>query len=202
MSSSYVENLGNGKFKISELPTAAQLAPIYGILPYDIDQDGLLDIVMVGNDFGMELLQGRADAFNGLILKNKGKNQFAALSLNESSFFVPGDARALTRLTSAQGQEILLATQNRGALKAFAPKLPPTKIISLAQNEVKAQLVFKNGQKQMRELYWGSSFLSQESRSICLYDNMQEIRLFDAKNQLTRTVNGLAMPIKNPASTR
>ncbi len=202
MSSSYVENLGNGKFKISELPTAAQLAPIYGILPYDIDQDGLLDIVMVGNDFGMELLQGRADAFNGLILKNKGKNQFAALSLNESSFFVPGDARALTRLTSAQGQEILLATQNRGALKAFAPKLPPTKIISLAQNEVKAQLVFKNGQKQMRELYWGSSFLSQEPRSICLYDNMQEIRLFDAKNQLTRTVNGLAMPIKNPASTR
>lgn len=201
MSTSYVENLGGGKFKITALPTPAQLAPIYGILPYDIDQDGLLDIIMVGNDFGMELLQGRADAFNGLILKNKGNNQFNALLLNESHFFVPGDARALTRLAIGNKQEMLLASQNRGALKAFAPKMQPQQIIPLAGNEVKAQIIFKNGQKQMRELYWGSSFLSQEPRNITLHHNIQEINLFDAKNHLTRTLNALPSPSQKMIST-
>lgn len=121
LSSSYIENIGNGKFKMTALPTAAQLAPIYGILPYDVDQDGLLDIMLVGNDFGMELLQGRADAFNGLILKNRGKGHFEPLTLNESHFFVPGNARAISKLKLANGKEIILTTQHKGALKVFAP---------------------------------------------------------------------------------
>jgi len=188
LNTSYVENIGDGKFKISALPTQSQLAPIYGILPYDIDQDGLLDIIMVGNDYGMELLQGRADAFYGLVLKNKGKNQFEALGLNESHFYVPNDARALTRMNLANGQEILLATQNKRILKAFTPKVQPSKTITLNVKEVKAEIIFKNGQKQTREFYWGNTFLSQEPRTITFYATMQEINLFDQKNNRTRTV--------------
>ncbi|HRI58332.1 MAG TPA: VCBS repeat-containing protein [Saprospiraceae bacterium] len=125
MSSSYIENLGNGKFAITALPWQAQLAPIHGMLPYDVDKDGLPDLLMVGNDFGMELLQGRADAFNGLVLKNMGKNQFRPVELEESHFFVPGDARALAKVRLADGREIIVATQNRGNLRVFAPALSP-----------------------------------------------------------------------------
>jgi enediyne biosynthesis protein E4 len=117
--SSYIENKGNGKFEITALPYQAQLAPIFGILPFDVDADGILDVLMVGNDYGMELLQGRADAFNGLILKNKGKGQFQAIELNESQFFVPNDARALVRIQNAKHGEMILASQNRGSIKAF-----------------------------------------------------------------------------------
>jgi hypothetical protein len=120
MSSSYVENLGNGKFSIAPLPWQTQVAPIHSMLPYDVDKDGLLDVLMVGNDFGMELLQGRADAFNGLVLKNLGKNQFRAMDLEESHFFVPGDGRALAKIRLADGREIIVATQNRGALRVFS----------------------------------------------------------------------------------
>jgi len=122
MSTSYVENLGNGQFSITALPWQTQLAPVQAMLPYDVDNDGLADLLMTGNDFGMELLQGRADAFNGLILKNMGKNQFRGIEMDESRFCVPGDGRALAKVKLAGGREIILATQNRGKLKVFAPR--------------------------------------------------------------------------------
>ena len=189
MSSSYVENLGNGKFKISALPIEAQIAPLYGILPYDFDRDGLMDILMVGNDYGMELMQGRADAFYGLVLKNAGKGRFVPLKPTTSRFYVPYDARALTRISQAGGQDIILATQNAGALQVFTPKLPAGKTIRLAPEEVKARITFKNGQQQVREFYWGSTFLSQESRTLTFDANIREITLMDQQNKPTRKVD-------------
>lgn len=188
MNTSFVENLGGGKFAIRALPTQAQLAPVYGILPYDIDQDGLLDIMMVGNDFGMELMQGRADAFYGLVLKNDGNNQFRAIELEESHFYVPGDARALTRVTLANQQEIILSTQNRAPLKVFKSRAVASRSIALNPHEVKAQITYKNGMQQIREFFWGSTFLSQESRNISFTENIMEITFYDIKNNLTRKI--------------
>lgn len=202
LSSSYVENLGNGKFQMTALPVAVQLAPIYGMLPYDINQDGLLDILMVGNDFGMELLQGRADAFNGMVLKNAGKGKFDAVELDKTHFFVPGDARGLTRIGLSNGQDLMIATQHRNYLKIFQPKSLPNSNIYLAADETKAQITFKNGQKQTKELYWGSTFLSQESHSLPVSDNIQEIILFDRNNKITRKLNTFAPAIKNATVTK
>jgi hypothetical protein len=184
--SSYVENLGNGKFKISPLPNAAQFAPVYGMLPYDIDHDGWLDLLMVGNDNGMELLMGKADAFNGLVLKNTGKGQFRSVELDESNFFIPGDGRAISRLNLGNKQELILATQNRDPLVVWSPVNQPTKMVPLQKDEVRAEITYKNGMKQTREFYWGSSFLSQESRNVQMDASMAEISLFDLKHRLTR----------------
>ena len=185
MASSFMENLGQGKFRISPLPMQAQLAPIYGMLPYDIDQDGLLDLLLVGNDYGMELLQGRTDAFHGLVLRNTGNNQFRAMELEESHFFVPHDARALTRIGVAGGKELLLATQNRDALLIFSPGIQPT-AVALTSNEVRSEITLRNGRKRTQEFYWGSSFLSQEPRRISLGPQVQEVRFYDRHGQLTR----------------
>jgi enediyne biosynthesis protein E4 len=187
--SSYIENIGNGKFKISALPYQAQIAPIYGMMPYDYDADGLLDVVMVGNDYGMELLQGRADGFNGLVLKNMGKNTFKAIELNESGFYVPNDARALSKIHLANQKELILATQNRGALTVFSPNLTAGKVVYPQRNEVKAEIVLKNGQKRTQEFYWGHSFLSQSPPPILLDASVQEVRFLDKKNGVVRTVN-------------
>jgi enediyne biosynthesis protein E4 len=187
--SSYIENTGNGKFKISALPYQAQIAPIYGMVPYDYDADGLLDVVMVGNDYGMELLQGRADGFNGLVLKNMGKNTFKAIELNESGIYVPNDARALSRVHLANQKELILATQNHGALSVFSPKTPVSKVIYPQPNEIKAGIMLKNGQKRTQEFYWGHSFLSQYPLSILLDASVQEVRFLDKKNGVVRTVN-------------
>ena len=189
MYSSYIENLGNGKFALKRLPFEAQLAPIYGMLPYDYDGDGLLDVLMVGNDFGMELQQGRADAFNGLVLHNAGKNNFTPLSMEQSHFVVPHDARALVRIAVQNNtKELILSSQFRDDLKVFSSNKPINKLISIQKNEVKAVILLKNGQKRLTEFYWGHSFLSQESRTIGLDDSMQSITFYNSKNQVTRTM--------------
>lgn len=183
---SYIENVGSGKFKISALPYQAQLAPVQGMSVLDYDGDGLQDILMVGNDYGMELLQGRADAFDGLLLKNLGKGEFKAVEMNESGFYVPYDARALARVRVGEGQNIWLASQNNATLKAFS--CSKANSLPLSKNEVKAQILLKNGQKCLKEFYWGNAFLSQESRSILMNPAIESIQFFDAKNQMTRTV--------------
>jgi len=54
--------------------------------------------------YGIELLQGRADAFYGLVLKNLGGNQFRPMELNESHFSVSGDAHALAQVRLRSGK--------------------------------------------------------------------------------------------------
>ena len=189
MYSSFIENKGNGKFDISPLPPQAQLAPIYGMLPYDIDKDGLLDLLMVGNDYGMELLQGRADAFNGLVLHNMGKNNFKAVEMEESGFYVPNNARALTRVVLAnQNKELILATQNRGGLKVFSPKQANLKYLVPNKLEAKAKIVLKNGQVQMREFYYGNGYLSQPPLSILVDSSVLRVEFLDNKGVATRKI--------------
>ncbi len=43
--SAYVENLGNGAFKVHKLPNESQLGPTLSILAEDVDKDGNLDIM-------------------------------------------------------------------------------------------------------------------------------------------------------------
>ena len=155
---------------------------------------------MVGNDYGMELLQGRADAFYGLLLKNMGGGQFKAIEMNESGFYVPNDARALARVSLGNQKSIWVATQNKGLMKVFTFNLGISKTIPLShvsglmehsvrKNEVKAEILLKNGQKQLREFYWGNTFLSQESRSILMDNSIKSVTVFDNKNKVTRQFN-------------
>ena len=187
MSSSYVENLGGGKFAITALPVEAQIAPVQGMLPYDVDGDGLLDLLLVGNDYGMELQQGRADAFCGLVLRNMGQNRFRSVDLQQSHFVVPGNARALARVNLAGQRELILATQHRGPLKVFSKPGVSGITIRLEPAETKAVITLKNGQKRTQEFYWGCGYLSQQSRTLLLSDDIAFVTFFDRNNKQTRT---------------
>jgi hypothetical protein len=189
MKTSVIENLGKGKFAIKTLPVEAQLAPIYGILPKDINNDGLMDILLVGNDHGMEVQQGRADAFAGLVLVNKGQFTFDPLTLSESHFGVMGEARGLVNLPTASGKELILASQHRDSLKVFTYQDAPNReFISLQPGEVKAIYHLKNGQKQVHEFYWGDSFMSQGARYVAKTDQIESIELLNGKGELSRVI--------------
>ncbi|MGB5370835.1 MAG: VCBS repeat-containing protein [Flavobacteriaceae bacterium] len=189
MQSAWVENLGNGRFKMHSLPIEAQLAPIYGILPEDIDGDGNTDLLLIGNDYGMEVQQGKADALNGVVLKNKGKGDFYALPLEESRFFVPGDGKSLVSVAMADDNQLIIASQNNDSLKVFEPMVKPLgKMLKLAHNEVKAKIKYANGAETMREFYWGSTFQSQSSRTIFMTGNMKSVAFFDNSGKETRII--------------
>ncbi len=189
MQSAWVENLGDGKFSLHPLPIEAQLAPIYGILPEDIDGDGNTDLLLIGNDYGMEVQQGKADALNGVVLHNKGNGDFYTLALERSHFFVPGDGKSLVTIDLANESQLIIASQNNDSLKVFEPQSRPLgKLLRLAHNEVKAKIKFTNGAETIKEFYWGSTFESQSSRSIFMTGNITSVQLFDNFGKETRNI--------------
>ena len=185
MQSSYIENKGNGKFAIKPLPAEAQTAPIFGILTTDIDSDGNLDLLMVGNDYGMEPYSGRHDAFNGLCLKGDGKGNFKALSIAKSGFFVNGDAKGLALIHTAKDEDILLATQNQDSIKVYAKNImdgaEKQKWINLKQDDFSADIQFKHNKKRHIEFYYGSTYLSQSSRKMWVEKDIVKITITNFK---------------------
>ena len=179
-SNSYVRNDGNGKFTIAPLALNTQYSCMNGMIAEDFDQDGNLDLLMVGNDYGTDVSIGRYDACNGLMLKGDGKGNFSPLSIMQSGWFVPGDAKALVKLRGADGKCLLAASQNKDRLKVFELK-KDISYLQVAPSDVNAVITYKNGKKQKRELYYGSSFLSQSGRFLNIDKNISAADIKDAR---------------------
>jgi hypothetical protein len=183
MASSYLQNLGEGKFKMTELPQRAQFAPLFGMVTDDVNQDGNLDILLVGNDYSTEVFTGNYDAFIGLYLQGNGKGGFKEVPVNQSGFFVNGDAKGLAQLYNAKGEKLTLATQNQDSLKVF--QLTPVKnqasakIINLNPLDAVAEITYENGKKQRLEFYYGHTFLSQSARKFAWQRGIKSVVIID-----------------------
>jgi hypothetical protein len=177
MASSYIENLGGNKFKISALPELVQVGPVNGIVTADCNNDGYTDVLMVGNDYGNEVFAGRYDAFIGLVLLGDGKGHFAVVPESGSGFYVGGDAKAFTKLFNSRNEPLFIASQNRGPLKIFTET--PATVLKVNPRDIWAELVDNNGRKTRVEFYYGSGFLSQSSRNIQIPKNVVEINVYD-----------------------
>jgi enediyne biosynthesis protein E4 len=189
--SSYIENLGNGQFNVSPLPVEAQMAPVHGMVTSDVNGDGFLDVLMVGNDYGNEVFSGRYDAFGGLLLLGDGKGGFRSLRSLQSGFSVPGDAKALAIL-SWRGSTAYIASQNRDSLRMFAPPVEKRFEFTPDPYETYGELTFNDGSQQRIEFYWGSGYLAQSSRKIRLPGNVKELTVYDSRGK-PRTITPSSM---------
>ena len=181
--SSYLENLGNGQFQLHALPLNAQIAPIFGTLVADFDADGHLDILAVGNNYQTEVFNGRHDAFNGLLLKGDGKGKFTPIPYSQSGFLVSESGKSLVQLFDASGQPLVIATQNNGPLRIFSyPANEDSQIIQPGSMDCKALLYYKDGSKAVKELYYGSGYLSNSSRNFAIPSSqIEKVELIDFK---------------------
>ncbi|MDQ3843802.1 MAG: VCBS repeat-containing protein, partial [Bacteroidota bacterium] len=71
--SCYFENTGRGKFIKHLLPMQAQFAPVNALLYNDMDNGGINDLLVAGNEYQTEVMTGRYDASYGLFLKGTKK---------------------------------------------------------------------------------------------------------------------------------
>ncbi|AWV98276.1 VCBS repeat-containing protein [Arcticibacterium luteifluviistationis] len=180
VATSYLENKGDGDFELKAMPLLAQTAPVFGMLVEDFDQDGNLDVLMVGNDFGNEISVGRLDAQNGLLLRGDGEGGFIPRSMGKSGFVASGDTKSLVRIQNAVGQTMVLTLQNRGSLGAFSLS-GDRKKVEANPNEIYAIESLKNGQERKIEIQNGSCFTSQSSRSLLLSKQTVSVQFFDKK---------------------
>jgi hypothetical protein len=187
MKSVWLENLDGKNFKMHYLPNEAQMAPLFGMQCTDVDGDDRPDMILTGNDHGMETSQGRADALNGLVLINKGNRNFKPSGFEKTGFLVSGDARAIA-LAEINGTLNLVATQNRRGLTIF--KLPVTNggIIRVKPSEEYAIIDFIDGRKQKIELYPGSGFLSQNSTALRLPNKFRNATFFNSNGTVSRKI--------------
>jgi len=104
-------NEGN-KFVEKVLPVEAQYAPVYAIAAEDVDQDGIVDLILGGNLYEAKPEIGRYDASRGLVLKGLGAGGFSPLSTQASGFKVDGQIRDIEKIMINNQPHILVARNN------------------------------------------------------------------------------------------
>ena len=178
---SYAENQGSGKFSLRPLPKLVQRSPVNGIVVGDVNFDGNLDALMIGNDHGNEVFSGKYDAGTGTVLLGDGKGNFVAIPSVESGFKVDGDAKALAKLKSAVGGKFFIATQNLDSVRVFKPgeTLKSNRSFHPLAMDSYAELHHQNGKKEKVEFYYGSGYLSQSTRSIIVPATVTAIKIYD-----------------------
>jgi hypothetical protein len=165
--SAWIENTGNGTFRIHPLPDEAQISPVFGILSGDYNGDGAPDILMTGNSYSSNVFTGQYDASIGLFLAGDGKGGFIPVPGRESGFFADGDAKGMAEVGLRDGSSLVLVAMNNDSLKVIKSLRKTAKGISVVRinnDDMSAELVYSDGKKEYREFSYGSGYLSQSSR--------------------------------------
>ncbi len=123
LASVYVENRGDGTFRVTPLPYEAQFAPIYGLLAGDADGDGHLDLLVAGNFYGVQTNLGRMDASYGLLLRGDGQGGFDPVPARASGFRVDGQVRHLAWVRQGRARYVVVARNDAPLL--FFRQRPP-----------------------------------------------------------------------------
>ncbi|MBD0377086.1 MAG: hypothetical protein ICV51_15845 [Flavisolibacter sp.] len=116
--SCYFENVGKGKFIKHLLPMEAQFAPINALLYDDMDNDGINDLLIAGNEYQTEVLTGRYDASYGLFLRGT-KKEFVPVPPVESGFIVDGDVLSMTVVHTKDKSKLVVVAVNNDSLRIF-----------------------------------------------------------------------------------
>jgi hypothetical protein len=187
LETAWIENLGSGAFRIHTLPIEAQTAPVFGALTGDYDNDGNSDILLAGNSYSSSIADGQYDASIGLFLSGNGKGDFTPVPGRESGFFADGDTKAMAGLTLNNGHSLVLVSRNSDNLKVLESKVVPLRVIRLKGDEVRAELNYATGEKECREFYYGSGYLSQSSRVCNIPAGVTSVYIFSYTGE-SRTI--------------
>ncbi len=113
-------NNGNGDFTIQELPPRAQLSCICDITCTDVNKDGILDLIMAGNNFEFKPQFSRLDASYGNLLLGDGKMGFEWQNYQDSGFNIKDEVKHLAPFKDQNGNLFLVVAINNEKPKIFA----------------------------------------------------------------------------------
>lgn len=127
MSTLYLENKGD-TLETHRLPDEAQWFPIYGILHDDVNKDGNLDILVVGNKHANQPEIGPYDAGLGLLLLGDGHGSFTAESPGKSGVWVTGEARSIALVkANTNGGSVYVISRNNSTVVAYTNQVDKNK---------------------------------------------------------------------------
>ena len=112
----------DGNFVKKKLPIQSQISPIKSILIDDFNNDGIKDIVIAGNHYGVEVETTRYDAGFGAVLLGNENNNYDYIGPNKSGFYVPYDSRDI-KMINLGDKEIVLVANNNDSISVFNKNL-------------------------------------------------------------------------------
>ena len=120
MHSCIVLNQGGGKWELRDLPGMAQSAPINGSVVLDVNADGHMDIVAMGNNWGAEVETIRYDGGTGCVLLGDGKGHYTPVPTHKSGLFAWENAKDLALVGLGKGRApLLVVANNNGPLQGW-----------------------------------------------------------------------------------
>ncbi len=114
-------NDGEGNFDIEELPMRAQLSPINGIAPVDLNGDKRKELITGGNFYYSKPEVGRYDASYGLIL-GMDNNKFQNITPAFPNFSIDGEVRKILPISGPDNSKRILIIRNNDSPLLFSIK--------------------------------------------------------------------------------
>ncbi len=170
-------NNGLGQFTATPLPQLSQVAPAYGLVVADLDNDGHDDLYLAGNFWGADHETMAYDGGTSYWLRGHGNGTFTIVPTLESGLSVTDEARGVSvadfdgngwiDIAVAINNSQPLLFQNNGNssnnfIRVSLSGLPtnPTGI------GARVLVTLADGTTTMREVHAGSGYLSQDSSTL------------------------------------
>ena len=106
----FVNNTGT--FSFEPFPPVAQLTWMFAILAEDLNNDGYVDVVLGGNQYGFKPEFGIQAGGHGTVLINDKDGNFNSMAAKDSGFFVEGQVRDLQTIDINNNKHIIVALNN------------------------------------------------------------------------------------------
>ncbi len=111
-------------FERIALPREAQVSPAVSVHVADLDGDGIEDLFLCQNAFGIQSDITRDDSGLGLWLRGQGNGHFSAIDSSTSGIRIEGDQRAAALGDfNHDGRVDIAVAQNNGPTRLFANQL-------------------------------------------------------------------------------
>ncbi len=123
LNSGWFRNDG-GQFVFIAFPRVAQDAAVRAFACADWNGDGAVDVLLAGNDYGIEVETGRIDAGKGCLLLNDGQGALRETNNLQSGFWAQEDVRRLVVVPRADGESIVIVANNNGPLQTYLWEQP------------------------------------------------------------------------------
>jgi hypothetical protein len=112
-------NKGNGKFEVKVLPKEVQFSCVNTICTMDVNKDGVLDLILGGNQYEFKPQFSRLDVNYGSVLLGNKSGNFSWLPYNSSGFFVKGEVKHIKTIKNKNNTNSIIAVINNSTPKIF-----------------------------------------------------------------------------------
>ena len=112
-------NKGSGQFEIKVLPKEVQFSCVDAICTLDVNKDGILDIILGGNQYEFKPQFARLDANYGSVLLGNKNGTYSWTPYKQSGFFMRGEVKHIKTIKDKNNSTAIIAVINDNKPKIF-----------------------------------------------------------------------------------